>query len=91
MANPWSQPASLMLLMLQAAAPIRVMILDGESGGSYHQWQVTTQVLKKELDETGLFQVEVVTAPPAGGGLAVKFVLGVCAGTRAERLDCRVS
>src|SRR5262245_61521657 len=59
--------ASIGVLMLQAAAPIRVMILDGESGGPYHQWQVTTQILKKELDETGLFQVDVVTAPPAGG------------------------
>src|SRR5262249_25996090 len=51
----------------RAAAPVHVMILDGESGGPYHQWQLVTQVLKKELDETGLFQVDVVTAPPAGG------------------------
>jgi len=43
------------------------MILDGESGGPYHRWQVVTPVLKKQLDETGLFQVEIVTAPPAGG------------------------
>lgn len=50
-----------------AADPIRVMLLDGESGGPYHKWQLTTPVLKKQLDETGLFQVDVVTAPPAGG------------------------
>jgi mono/diheme cytochrome c family protein len=50
----------------QAAAPIRVMLLDGESGGPYHKWQLTSQVLRKQLDETGLFQVDVVTAPPAG-------------------------
>jgi hypothetical protein len=50
-----------------AAAPIRVMILDGESGGAYHNWRVTTQVLKRELDEVGMFQVDVVTAPPSGG------------------------
>ena len=50
----------------QAAGPIKVMLLDGESGGTYHAWQLTTPVLKKELDETGLFQVDVVTAPPAG-------------------------
>src|SRR5262245_62690593 len=48
-------------------APIRVMLLDGESAGSYHQWQLVTPVLKKELDETGLFQVDVVTAPAPGG------------------------
>jgi len=51
----------------RAAGPTRVMILDGESGGPYHQWQLVTAVLKKQLDETGLFQVDVVTAPPAGG------------------------
>jgi len=49
------------------AAQIRVMLLDGQSGGPYHAWQATTPVLKKELEETGLFQVEVVTAPPSGG------------------------
>ena len=46
---------------------IRVMLLDGESGGTYHKWALITPLLKKQLDETGLFQVEVVTAPPAGG------------------------
>jgi len=50
----------------RAAAPIRVMLVDGESAGTYHKWQATTPVLEKELDETGLFQVDVVTAPPPG-------------------------
>ena len=50
-----------------AAGPIRVMLLDGEQGGPYHAWQETTPYLKKMLEETGLFQVEVVTAPPSGG------------------------
>lgn len=54
-------------LALQAAPPIRVMILDGESGGPYHNWQAITPALKLQLDQTGLFQVDVVTAPPAGG------------------------
>ena len=53
----------------RAAGNIRVMILDGESGGPYHQWKVVTQVLKKELEETGLFQIDVVTAPSASGVL----------------------
>jgi uncharacterized protein len=52
---------------LRGASPIRVMLLDGESGGTYHAWRETTPVLKKELEETGLFQVEVVTAPPSRG------------------------
>jgi type 1 glutamine amidotransferase len=49
------------------AAPIRIMLLDGEQGGPYHAWQETTPYLKRMLDEAGLFDVEVVTAPPAGG------------------------
>jgi len=47
--------------------PIRVMILDGQSGGPYHNWKLTTPILREELEETGLFQVTVVTAPPADG------------------------
>jgi type 1 glutamine amidotransferase len=43
------------------------MLLDGESGGPYHAWQETTPHLKRMLDETGLFQTDVVTAPPRGG------------------------
>ena len=52
---------------LTGAAPrLPIMLLDGESGGPWHKWQLTTPVLKKQLEETGLFQVDVVTAPPAG-------------------------
>jgi type 1 glutamine amidotransferase len=57
----------LALATARAASPVRVMLLDGESAGAYHKWRLTTPVLKKELDETGLFAVDVVTAPPAGG------------------------
>jgi len=52
---------------LRAVTPVRVMILDGQSAGTYHDWQHTTPVLKKELEDAGLFQVDVVTAPPSGG------------------------
>src|SRR6185295_16298915 len=58
-----SAPAS------RAAAPIPVMLLDGESGGPYHDWPRVTQALKKILDETGLFAVTVVTAPATTGEL----------------------
>jgi hypothetical protein len=54
-------------LAVGAASPIPVMILDGESGGPYHNWKAATPALKKELDDTGLFRVDVVTAPPANG------------------------
>jgi hypothetical protein len=48
-------------LLARAAAPIPVMLLDGESGGRYHDWQHVTPALKKMLDETGLFAVTVVS------------------------------
>ena len=54
-------------LLSQGNARIPVMILDGESGGPYHDWPRVTAALKKMLDETGLFETTVVTAPPAKG------------------------
>lgn len=60
---------ALAAVCLPAATPIRVMLLDGESGGPWHKWQLTTPVLKKALEETRLFQVDVVTAPAATGEL----------------------
>jgi len=59
---------SLLLLAaaLLSAAPKHVLIIDGQNN---HQWQVTTPILKKQLEETGLFQVEVATTPPKGGDM----------------------
>lgn len=50
-----------------ATGHIRVLLLDGESAGPYHNWQVTTPILKKELEDSGLFDVTVATAPHADG------------------------
>jgi hypothetical protein len=58
---------SVCLSLAPAAGRIPVMLLDGEQGGTYHAWQQTSPYLKRMLDETGLFDVEVVTAPPATG------------------------
>lgn len=58
----WIQAAGAM-----AATHIKVLLLDGESGGVYHNWKAETPVLKMELEETGLFDVDVLTAPAAGG------------------------
>jgi type 1 glutamine amidotransferase len=50
-----------------AASPIMAVILDGQSGGTYHAWQQVTPVLKKQLEDTGLFHVDVVTSPVSTG------------------------
>jgi uncharacterized protein len=43
------------------------MLIDGQSGGPYHNWRMVTPVLQKQLEETGMFQVDVVTAPQSDG------------------------
>ncbi|MGD0497167.1 MAG: ThuA domain-containing protein, partial [Bryobacteraceae bacterium] len=53
-----------------AAGPIRVMLLDGEQGTASHAWQETSPYLLKMLAESGIFQVERVTAPPPGGNFS---------------------
>jgi hypothetical protein len=50
----------------RAAGPIPVLLLDGESAGRYHDWPRVTAVLKKALEETGVFAVTVLTVPGAG-------------------------
>lgn len=46
-----------------AAEKIKVLLIDGQSN---HQWQVSTPALKKMLEDTGRFAVEVATTPPRG-------------------------
>src|ERR1700761_1981769 len=54
-----------------AAEPIKVLIVDGQNN---HDWRSTTPVLKKALEDAGLFQVDVATAPPQDTtGFAPKF------------------
>ena len=48
----------------QAATPVRALIIDGQNN---HDWKHTTPVLKKILEDTGMFQVDVLTTPPKGG------------------------
>ena len=50
-----------------AAEPIKALIIDGQNN---HAWQQTTPVLKKLLEETGIFQVDVATTPPQGGDIS---------------------
>jgi len=46
--------------------PIRVLLLDGESGGPYHDWKLTSAVMRKELEDAGIFEVSVATSPRFG-------------------------
>ncbi len=48
---------------VSAAEPIKALIVDGQNN---HNWAGTTPHLKKLLEETGMFAVDVATAPPRG-------------------------
>ncbi len=50
------------------AATIPALIIDGQNN---HDYKTTTPHLKKVLEETGLFTVEVATTPPAKGDMSV--------------------
>jgi hypothetical protein len=57
--------ASILLIsQALASAKSRALIVDGQNN---HDWQHTTPVLKKILEDTGLFEVDVLTSPPKGG------------------------
>lgn len=56
-------------LLAQTPARLKVMLLDGESGGPYHRWQLSSPLIERALEETGLFDVDVVTAPSTTGVL----------------------
>src|SRR5262249_42875258 len=63
--------ASLVLLLswcaTTQAAPMKALIIDGQNN---HDWKSTTPVLKKILEDTGLFTVDVATSPPKGGDMS---------------------
>ena len=46
----------------QGAEKLKVLILDGQNN---HNWQATTPLLKKGLEDSGLFTVDVATSPPS--------------------------
>jgi uncharacterized protein len=54
----------LLIAMSVSAAPIKVLLIDGQNN---HQWKVTSPEVKKILEETRLFTVEVSTTPDKGG------------------------
>lgn len=46
---------------IQAAERLSVLLVDGQNN---HQWQQTTPVIKRILENAGIFEVTVSTAPP---------------------------
>src|SRR5262249_55437790 len=46
---------------LHAASLIKALIVDGQNN---HNWRLTTPILKKDLESSGKFQVDVATSPP---------------------------
>lgn len=59
---------ALIFVSIAISAPkMKVLIVDGQNN---HNWQQTTPVLKTLLEETGLFTVDVATAPPTGAGIS---------------------
>ena len=52
-----------------AAPPLKALIIDGRMNPS-HDWKATSPLLKKHLEDTGLFAVDFATAPPKGEDLS---------------------
>jgi type 1 glutamine amidotransferase len=53
-----------------AAEPIKALIVDGQN--NHAVWPTTTKMMKKYMEETKLFTVDVATAAPAGTDLNFK-------------------
>ena len=63
----FSFAAWLLIGAVAPAAPMKALIVDGQHN---HPWKATTPILKQQLEETGLFTVDVATTPPEGTNMA---------------------
>jgi len=50
------------------ADPLKALIVDGQNN---HDWRACTPVLRRQLEETGLFAVDVATSPTEGGDMSL--------------------
>lgn len=57
----------LILAPLFSAGKHRALLIDGQNN---HDWKATSPLLRRYLEETGLFTVEMTTAPPRGGDMS---------------------
>jgi len=54
-------------LSLPAATKRKALLIDGQNN---HDWKTTSPYLKRYLEETGLFTVDIATTPEKGGDMA---------------------
>lgn len=60
--------AALLLAIPAQAATRKALIIDGEN--PYHSWKENTQMLKRLLEDTKLFTIDVTTTPPKGSDMS---------------------
>jgi type 1 glutamine amidotransferase len=51
--------------LASAQTPIKVLLVTGQSN-RYHNWEVSSPIVKRQLEESGRFAVSVQTTPPKG-------------------------
>ena len=51
--------------LTSAQTPIRVLLVTGQSN-RYHNWEVSSPIVKRQLEESGRFAVSLSTTPPKG-------------------------
>ena len=56
--------ATFCLTSVASAEPLKALIVDGQN--NHGVWPTTTKMMKKYLEETGLFSVDVATTAPKG-------------------------
>jgi len=61
--------SSLVLTGTAADKPVDVMLLTGQCS-QYHNWQLSSVILKRILDDAGRFNVDTVTSPPKGADMS---------------------
>ena len=82
--------AALFLGVNLHAAALRALIIDGQNN---HDFKSTTPHLKQVLEDTGLFTVDVATAPAKGGDMTTfkpafknyRVLIPTTAGSRGRR------
>jgi type 1 glutamine amidotransferase len=58
---------SLMADRAMAAEKLKALLIDGQNN---HDWKSTSPILKKELEDSGRFTVDVATSPPQGADMS---------------------